>query len=117
MYPINLEDYRSELTRLASVWATAMENIIGAKGPELSAGDQVMVYMTSEVQGKKEEVSPVHSMAPADVTPTDAEVVLVDHTREPSILLALSCAYRCYKEKNKKSWTGSKQKRRKRRTV
>ena len=130
LYPIEIEDYRSELiTKLSCVWANAKEKIVGAqqaqklqydrtaKVPDLHIGDRVMVYMPGEVQGKDRKlVRPFHGpYRVVSLTPTNAEVVLVDRPREPSIFVALSRVRRCYEMSNA-SWTGHRRKRKRRKT-
>ena len=131
LYPIEIDDYWSELvTKLLCAWASAREKIVGAqraqklqydrtaKDPGLRLGDRVMVYMPSEVQGKDRKLArPFHGpYRVVSLTPTNAEVVLVDLPREPSIFVALHRVRRCYEEMEDVSWTGPRRKRRRRKT-
>ncbi len=126
-----LPDYRNELTtKLASAWANAKKEIGGtqavqkrqynraAKDPKLRCGDRVMVYMPSEVQRKNTKLArPYHGpYRVLNVTPTNAEVVMIDQPRDPPIFVSLSRVCHCYEEMADVSWSGPRQKRRRRRT-
>ncbi len=130
LYPTDIGDYRNELTtKLASAWANAKKEIGGAqaaqkrqydraaKDPKLRCGDRVMVYMPSEVQGKDRKLArPYHGpYRVLNITPTNAEVVLIDQPRDPPIFVSLSRVRHCYEEMADVSWSGPRRKRRRRR--
>jgi hypothetical protein len=125
-YPVDIEDYRSELvTKLTDAWATAREHIKGAQDTQkiqydrraekanVRVGDRVMVYMPSDVQGKERKLArPYHGpYRVLKVTPTNAEVILVDRPKDPSIFVSLSRVRQCYEEMEDRSWTGPRKKR------
>ena len=73
-------------------------------------GDHVMVYMPSEVTGKNRKLArpyhgPYHIIA---VTPTNAEVKLIERVGEPSIFVAIDRLRKCYPELPDTCWTGRK---------
>ena len=72
-----------------------------------------MVHMPGEVKGQiwklaKPFYGPYRVVS---LTPNNAEVVLVNTPKEPSIFFALSHIRRCYNEIPDSSWTGSNKKR------
>ena len=129
LYPVEIEDYRRELImKLSSAWTIAREKIKGAqraqklqydrgaKDPSFRIGHRVMVYMPGEVQGKDRKLArPFHGRYRiVSLTPTNAEVVLVDHPKEPFIFVALQRVRRCYGEMSNVPWTGPLRKRKRR---
>ena len=126
-YLVDTEDYRTELVKkLSFAWTTAREQIgnaqeaqkkqydHNAKEPKLRIGDRVMVHMPGEIQGATWKLArPFHGpYRVVSLTPTNAEVVLVDKPKEPSIFVSLSRIRLCYEEMPDISWTGPKCKRR-----
>ena len=123
---VDLEDYKSELTsNLSDAWAIARENIQEAQAHQkrqydkhskestLSIGDRVMVYMPQSVSGKDWKLAspfygPYHVLS---LTPTNAEVKLIDKPDSDSIFVALNRVRLCYPELPSKSWSGQKAKR------
>ena len=110
---VDVEDYRSELVeKLSRAWTIAREKIQEAqkaqktqydrraKYSSLRVGDQVMVYMPSEVQGKDRKLArPFHGPYQVlSVTPTNAEVTLINRPSDPSIFVSLSHVWPCYEE-------------------
>ena len=104
-YLVDIEDYRTELvTKLSSAWTMAQEKIgkarqaqkeqydRKAKESKLSVGDRVMVHKPGEVQGPAWKLArPFHGLyRVVALTPSNAEVVLVDQPKEPSIFVSLS---------------------------
>ena len=75
-----------------------------------------MVHMPGELQGKDHKLArPFHGpFRVLKMTPSNAEVVLVDKPRDPSIFVALNRVRLCYPEQSDETWTGPR-KRRKRR--
>ena len=73
-------------------------------------GDRVMVYMPSEVTGKNRKLArPYHGpYRITAVTPTNAEVILIERASEPSIFVAISRLRKCYPEISDTCWTGRK---------
>lgn len=125
-YMVDLEDYKSELTNnLSDAWAIARANIQEAqacqkrqydkhsKEPTLSIGDRVMVYMPHSVSGKAWKLArPFYGpYRVLSLTPTNAEVKLVDKPDSGSIFVALNRVRLCYPELPSKSWSGQKSKR------
>ena len=70
-----------------------------------------MVYMPSERKLARPYHGPYRVLK---VTPTNAEVSLIDRPREPSIFVSLSRVRQCYEEMENKSWTGPRKKRKRR---
>jgi len=81
---------------------------------KLRVGDRVMVYMPDQVQGKMRKLArPFHGpYRILSLTPTNAEVTLVDGPCEPSIFVSLDRVRQCYPELSDVSWTGGKKRRR-----
>ena len=69
-----------------------------------------MVYMPGDVSGKSWKLArPYHGpFRILSVTPTNAEVQLIEKPEEPSLFVALSRLRRCYPEMTDASWTGRK---------
>ena len=122
-YQVDVEDYRTELmTHMSQAWTLAKEKIERAqksqkiqydhhmRDPKLQIGDRVMVYQPSEVQGKAWKLArPYHGpYRVLSLTPNNAEVVLVDRPREPSIFVSLDRVRPCYEELGDESWTGGR---------
>lgn len=119
-YQVDLEDYCCELvTRMSRAWTLARERIEHAqqtqksqydrhaKNPELRIGERVMVYKPGEVQGPAWKLAqPYHGpYRIVSLTPNNAEMVLVDQPKEPSIFVSLNHVRRCYEELEDTSWT------------
>ena len=119
---------RETTLNLSQAWKLARENIEQAQKQQkkqydhkaceidLRIGDRVMVYMPSEVQGKNWKLArPFHG--PYRVlakTPNNIEVRIVDNPTEDSIFVSLDRVRLCYPEQGNKTWTGPKQKRKRR---
>ena len=69
-----------------------------------------MVYMPSEVTGKNRKLArPYHGLYRiVAVTPTNAEVKLIERASEPSIFVAIHRLWKCYPELSDASCTGRK---------
>ena len=121
-YMIDLQDYRSELTTsLSDAWLTAKEHIAHAQDKQkqqydkkakespVKVGDRVMVHMPGTVKGKAWKlVRPFHGpYRVVSVTPTNAEVRLVDQPEADSIFVSLSRVRPCYSEMADVSWSGN----------
>ncbi len=121
-YVVDLDDYKTELVAgLSSAWQTAQECITdkqkhqksmydrSAKEPNLEVGQRVMVHMPSEVQGKTWKFArPFHGpFRVLSLTPTNAEVRLVDEPKSQSIFVSLNRVRKCYEELPDQSWRGS----------
>ena len=131
-YLVDLEDYRSEfLITLARAQKLALENIRkaqekqkfydrAARSPKYRLGDRVMVYMPGDVAGKDWKLArPYHGpYRITGLTPTNAEVQLIEKPSNPTLFVALGRVRRCYPEiPPDVSWTGRNQKsKRKRRS-
>jgi len=126
-YQIDVEDYRSELvTRMSLAWRLAKERIERAQKAQktqydhhatdvkLRVGDRVMVYQPGEVKGKARKlVRPYHGpYRILNLTPNNAEVVLVDRPKDPSIFVSLDRIRPCYAELGDVTWTGRKRRKR-----
>ena len=130
-YTVDLDDYKTELTTsLANARECARQQIQQSqkkqklyydrksKDPESTyrVGDRVMVYMPSEVTGKNRKLArPYHGpYRIVAVTPTNAEVKLIERASEPSIFVAIDRVRKCYPELPDRCWTGRKQSRKRR---
>ena len=120
-YTVDLDDYKSELvTCLVKAHEDAREQIkkaqvrqkkfydMHAKEPAYKVGERVMVYMPTDVTGKERKLArPYHGpYRIVTLTPTNAEVKLVDSVDDPSIFVALDRLRHCYPEIPDTSWTG-----------
>ncbi len=128
-YAVDLDEYKEEMTSNFSLaWKLASENISKAQAAQkkaydrkteevdLRVGERVMVLMPSEVKGKTWKLArPFHG--PYQVTPTNAEVRLVDEPMSESIFVALNRVRRCYPEQANTTWTGRKKRKKLRRKV
>ena len=127
-YMIDVDDYKTEMvTSLSDAWKIAQENIKVAqtkqktqydkksKEPTFSVGDRVMTYMPSEVQGKNWKLArPFYGpYRILNLTPTNAEIRLVDKPTDPSIFVSLNRLRPCYSELRDVSWSGRTSKRKK----
>ena len=105
-----MDDYRTELVvSMAKAKRIALENICQAQHKQKEfydhhsgeakylVGEMVMVYMPGDVSGKKWKLAkPYHGhYRILSVTPTNAEVQLVENPGEPSLFVALSRLRRC----------------------
>ena len=110
-YELDTEDYWTELVlKLSNAWSIAKEKVERAQDTqksqydkhtrrtEVQVGDRVMVFMPSRVQGKDRKLArPYHGpYSVLKVTPTNAEVALIDRARNPSIFVSLTRIRRCY---------------------
>ena len=122
-YLVDMEDYRTEfLVGLAKTKKLALENIRQAQAkqkefydrqagnPQYRLGERVMVYMPGDVTGKNWKLArPYHGpFRILSLTPTNAEVQLIEKPGDPSLFVALSRLRRCYPEMTDASWTGRK---------
>ena len=127
LYQVEFPDYRAELVaHLSDAWALAHQNIKLAqvkqktqydkhsKETKLRVGDRVMVYMPGEVKGKAWKFArPYHGpYRLLSITPTNAEVRLIDCPDEKSKFVPLDHVRSCYPEMNDSVWTGYHSKRR-----
>ena len=121
-YMVDLQDYRTELTTsLSDAWLAAQEHITRAQAKQkqqydkhtkespVKVGDRVMVHMPGSVKGKAWKlVRPFHGpYRVLSVTPTNAEVRLVDQPGADAIFISLNRARPCYPEISDVSWSGS----------
>lgn len=76
--------------------------------PALQFGDRVMVRMPSEVKGESWKFArPYHGpFGVISVTPTNAEVMLVDQPGADIIFVSLKRVCSCYQEMPDISWSG-----------
>ena len=66
-----------------------------------------MVYMPGDVSGKSWKLArPYHRLRILSLTPTNAEVQLIEKPGDPPLFVALSRLRRCYPEMTDASWTG-----------
>ena len=120
-YNVNPDDYKIELmASLTNAWKLAKDHIVKAqqsqkhyydrksKPTSLKVGDRVMVFMPAEVRGKNRKlVRPFHGpYRVLNLTPTNAEVRLVDHPNDASLFVALNRLRPCYTELGDGTWTG-----------
>ena len=125
-YLVDVDDYKSEFVQgLSDAWKVAKEHIQSAqsrqkktydrhaKPPRYKVGDRVMVHMPHEATGKAAKLAwpyfgPYRILS---VTPTNAEVRLIDKPDESSIFISLSRIRPCYAELSDTSWSGHTRKR------
>ncbi len=120
-YMVDIKDYRTELvTNLSDSWSLAKENIKvaqckqkreydkRAKVPQYEVGDRVMVHMPGEVRGKAWKLArPFHRpFRVLGLTPSNAEVRLVDQPDADTIFISLDRIRPCYPEQPDVSWSG-----------
>ena len=104
-YQVDMDDYKSELiANMSDAWELACKNIESAQSKQkikydkhsrtcpLKIGDRVMVHMPGEVKGKSWKLArPFHGpYRVLSLTPTNAEVRLVDCPTSESIFVALN---------------------------
>ena len=121
-YMVDLDDYKTELlTALTSAWELAKSNITTAqdrqkttfdrtaKESNLTVGQRVMVHMPSELQGRTWKFArPYHGpFRVLSLTPTNAEVQLIDEPHSDPLFVSLSRVRACYDELPDVSWKGS----------
>ena len=114
------------MAHMSDAWALAHQNIKLAqvkqktqydkhsKETKLKVGDRVMVYMPGEVKGKAWKFArPYHGpYRLLSLTPTNAEVRLVDRPSEKLKFVPLDRVRSCYPEMTDTVWTGHRLKRR-----
>ena len=114
------------MAHMSDAWALAHQNIKLAqvkqktqynkhsKETKLKVGDRVMVYMSGEVKGKAWKFArPYHGLYRLlSLTPTNAEVRLVDRPSEKSKFVPLDRVRSCHPEMTDTVWTGHRLKRR-----
>ena len=120
-YAVDAEDYKSALTtHLSEAWSLAKTSIKQAqikqketydkhsKQPQYQIGDRVMVFMPSEKKGTTWKLArPFYGpYCIVDLTPTNAEVRLVDKPDDHTIFVSLNRVRLCYPELPDKSWSG-----------
>ena len=128
VYNVDPDDYKTELVvGLGESWRLAREHIekaqdsqkrhydAGRAEVDLKVGERVMVYMPSEVQGQDRKLArPFHGpYRVLSLTPTNAEVRLVDDPKQTPIFVSLDRVRRCYPELGDDTWTGPRKKRKK----
>ena len=129
MYEVDIDDYKRDAAiNLSQAWKLAKDNIQHAqeqqkkqydrkaRAADLNIGDQVMVYMPAEVQGKNWKLArpfhgPYHVVSK---TLSNVEVRIVDDPTANSIFVSLDRVRLCYPEQGNETWTGTKRKKKKR---
>ena len=126
-YLVDMEDYKSEfLVSLSKAHKIALENIRKAQTKQkefydrhagdhkFKVGERVMVYMPGDVTGKDWKLArPYHGpFRITTLTPTNAEVELIEKPSDPPLFVSISRLRRCYPEMSDTSWTGRKKGRR-----
>ena len=120
-YQVDISDYKTELVaNLSDAWALAHQHIAHAQRHQKNqydkrsrelmwqVGDRAMVHMPGTIRGKawkfvRAFYGPYRVVA---VTPTNAEVRLVDKPSEASIFVSLDRLRRCPGELPDVSWVG-----------
>ena len=131
-YIVDLDDYNSELVYgLYDAWRVEKVNINSAeshkravyerraKKPGYKVGDRVMVHMPHEATGKAAKLArpffgPYRILS---LTPTNAEVRLVDRPDDASLFVSLSRLRLCYAELSDTSCIGHTRKRKRNKIV
>ena len=128
-YAVDVSDYKEDiLSSLSTAWKLAGDNIKQSqvtqkrqydrlsKKVSVRPGDRVMVHMPAEAQGKNLKLSrPFHGpYRVLKVTPSNAEVRLVDRPGDEAIFVNLDCIRPCYPEQGDKVWIGPAGRRHKR---
>ena len=127
-YLVDLDEYKEDLlNNMATAWKLASENTKRAQvcqkksydkksqEVDLKVGEQIMVFMPSDCQGKERKLTrpfhgPYHVVA---VTSNTAKVRLVDRPNGESICVLLDRVRRCYQEEGNMLWTGPRSSRKK----
>ena len=124
VHQIDFDDYAVELVaNLSNVWQLAHENVRRAQAKQkvqynkksvchpLSVGDCVMVHMSGQVQGKAWKFARPYfgPYKVARITPSNAEVQLLNHLIVPTIFVSLDCVHKCYEEMTDDVWMGHRQ--------
>ena len=120
-YQVEFPDYCSELVaNLSDAWALAHQNIEKAQKKQkrqydkratplkLKVGDRVMVYFPNQVKGKAWKLARPY-FGPYKVlslTPTNAEVQLMNAPNDGSIFVSLDRVRLCYEEMTDDVWAG-----------
>ena len=113
------------MVHLSQAWKLAQNNIKIAqelqktqydkktRDTNLKVGDWVMVLMPTEAKGEKRKLArPFHGpFQVLTVTPTNAEVRLVDDPKAAPIFVALDRVRLCYPEQGDVTWTGKTKRR------
>ena len=128
---IDVDDYKTELvTSMSDAWKITQENIKVAqtkwktrydkrsKESKFSVGDRVMTYMPGAVQGKNWKLTrsfygPYRILS---LTPTNAEIRLVDKPSDPAIFVSLNRLQPFYSELSD-VWSGKSRRHRKKQSV
>ena len=73
-------------------------------------GDSVMVFMPRDVTGKDRKLArPYHGpFRVVHLTPSNAEVQLIERPQDQTIFVAIDRLRKCYQELSDRSWTGRK---------
>ena len=73
-------------------------------------GDRVIVFMPSETAGKDRKLArPYHGpYRVVNITPTNAEVQLIEYPSEPTIFVAIGRLRKCYPEQPNDCWLGKR---------
>ena len=121
VYQVDFPDYCTELVaNLSDAWSLAHQNIERAQGKQkvqydkrareskLKVGDRVMVHFPSQVTGKAWKFSrpffgPYKVLS---LTPTNAEVQLLNAPQDQPIFVSLSRVRPCYEEMSDEIWAG-----------
>ena len=128
-YAVDLDEYKEELAcNMLLAWKLAMENIERAQAAQkraydrkstevnLFVGERVMVVlMPSDSTGKNWKLARRYHgpYRVLQVTPTNAEVHLIDQPKSDSIFVVLERVRRCYPEQGDETWTGRRKHRQK----
>ena len=122
VYKINFGDFADELVAsLSDAWQIAHENVRKAQAKQraqcdkksdfqsLSVGDRVMVHMQVQSKAWKFTCPYFGPFKVVGITPTNAEVQLLNHPNVPTIFVSLDSVRKCYEETTDDVWMGHRQ--------
>ena len=131
-YQIDFPDYCSEMVaHLSDAWSLAHQQIEKAQGkqktqydkrttqPKIKTGNRVMVQFPNEIKEKSWKLARPYfdPYTVVSLTPTNAEVKLLQSTDDSSIFVSLDRVRLCYDEMTDDVWTGTNKRLRKQKSI